>query len=219
MVKKGDTLVEVTLAVGIFSMIAVAVVAIMSNGTSETQTALETTLTREEIDTQAEALRFIQSSAAAENPSNSDDLADSPFSSLWESIKGQAISFSGLSTDTLKKAIYQYAPKDCRELYDKETEGNIFQQHAFIIDVSNLGNGGEDSLISSNNSETTGKFITTSTYPRVEDSWAEGIFVVGTKSQDGNSKPYYDFYIRTCWYGANADKPSTISTVIRLLDV
>ena len=60
MIKKGDTLVEVTLAVGIFSMIAIAVVAVMSNGTSESQTALETTLAREEIDTQVEALRFIQ---------------------------------------------------------------------------------------------------------------------------------------------------------------
>jgi type II secretory pathway pseudopilin PulG len=65
MVKRGDTLIEVTLAVGIFSMIAVAVVATMSSGTTNAQTALETTLARAEIDAQAEALRFIQTSASA----------------------------------------------------------------------------------------------------------------------------------------------------------
>ena len=32
MVKKGDTLIEVTLAVGIFSMVAIAIVAVMSGG-------------------------------------------------------------------------------------------------------------------------------------------------------------------------------------------
>ena len=42
--KRGDTLIEVMLAVGIFSMVAVAVVAVMSGGTSSAQTALETTL-------------------------------------------------------------------------------------------------------------------------------------------------------------------------------
>ena len=30
--------------------------------------------------------------------------------------------------------------------------------------------------------------------------------------------PEGDFYIRTCWYGVNANEPSTISTVIRLYD-
>ena len=53
MVKKGDTLVEVTLAIGIFSMIAIAVASVMSGGTASAQLALETTLAREEIDTQA----------------------------------------------------------------------------------------------------------------------------------------------------------------------
>ena len=67
--KRGDTLIEVMLAVGIFSMVAVAVVAVMSGGTSSAQTALETTLAREEIDAQAEALRFIQASYIADKNS------------------------------------------------------------------------------------------------------------------------------------------------------
>ena len=65
MIKKGDTLVEVTLAIGIFSMIAIAVASVMSGGSSSAQLALETTLAREEIDTQADAIRFIHSTYSA----------------------------------------------------------------------------------------------------------------------------------------------------------
>ena len=33
-----------------------------------------------------------------------------------------------------------------------------------------------------------------------------------------DTSAFYDFYIRTCWYGTDAEEPSTISTVIRLYD-
>ena len=79
--KRGDTLIEVMLAVGIFSMVAVAVVAVMSGGTSSAQTALETTLAREEIDAQAEALRFIQTSYITSRESE-----ESKFGQLWKTI-------------------------------------------------------------------------------------------------------------------------------------
>ena len=86
MVKKGDTLIEVLLAVGIFSMIAISVVAVMSGGTSSAQTALETTLAREEIDAQAEALRYIHDSYI--NDKNSDN-SDLPTVALWRKIINQ----------------------------------------------------------------------------------------------------------------------------------
>ena len=89
--KRGDTLIEVMLAVGIFSMVAVAVVAVMSGGTSSAQTALETTLTREAIDAQAEALRFIQSSYIAEK----DNTADASYAKLWRAITGNALDIKG----------------------------------------------------------------------------------------------------------------------------
>ena len=55
---------------------------------------------------------------------------------------------------------------------------------------------------------------------------AEGIYVIVVKDQKttnivGNSQKssaFYDFYIRTCWYGSGDQNPSTISTVIRLYD-
>ncbi|MDO4508243.1 MAG: hypothetical protein Q4B65_02585 [Candidatus Saccharibacteria bacterium] len=59
-------------------------------------------------------------------------------------------------------------------------------------------------------------------------SRVEGLYIVPIKDQGdtviiqgttGQKKSaYYDFYIRSCWYGPGADHPSTISTVIRLYD-
>ena len=230
MVKRGDTLIEVTLAVGIFSMIAVAVVAIMSNGTSETQTALETTLAREEIDIQAEALRFIQASASAETTSTT----DTSFRGLWNKIKDNSIDLSDLNPET-KNNVLNFAPNDCAEPYQNDWEW-LNNQHAFFIDPSELS--GDNKTMAYVN--TRNRFYPTETYPHIAEksssglgkSQAEGIYVVGVKGTNGSdsssssigsssaasaSKDYYDFYIRTCWYGSNADRPSTISTVIRLL--
>ena len=84
--KLGDTLVEVTIAIGIFSMVAVAIVAVVSSGSSGAQSTLENTVAREEIDAQAEALRFIQATALTE-------LGDKGTNSeLWQAIVKHAIS-------------------------------------------------------------------------------------------------------------------------------
>ena len=94
MVKKGDTLVEVTLAIGIFSMIAIAVASVMSGGTASAQLALETTLAKEEIDTQAEAIRFVHANYIAnkDNPSH-------PYVKLWKTITNKAINILDYGND------------------------------------------------------------------------------------------------------------------------
>ena len=242
MAKRGDTLIEVTLAVGIFSMIAVAVVATMSSGTTNAQTALETTLARAEIDAQAEALRFIQTSASA---NKSDKIIK-----LWDGILGKA---HGSNEEIVKNAITNFAPSSCSELYNTENANanNIYNQNAFIIDISTLGefitqapsntfnslnpSGPSASsssltpLISANDPDSPESFSQATTYPRVykENNTvkAEGLYVVAVKDSgakiispnNAKSQAFYDFYIHACWDTSNSDHPSTISTVIRLL--
>lgn len=241
MIRKGDTLIEVTLAVGIFSMVAVAVVSVMSSSTSGAQTALESTLTREEIDAQAEALRFIQSAYIVNKEDNSGNkVEDDPFVGLWKAITDKAINIEGWSEESVTNLV-QYAPSSCSDLYDNEGVKGL--PNAFVIDYRNLGDfkNPENVLLSSSNA-----FTPATTYPRLvytsrsgtsEDqtsltdslsghrlSKAEGIYVIaikdaGTTIIDGDNKSaFYDFYIRTCWYGTTAEEPSTISTVIRLYD-
>ena len=255
MVKKGDTLIKVMLAVGIFSMIAIAVVAVMSGGTSSAQTALETTLAREEIDAQAEALRFIQSSYLTGGRDNENN----PYATLWKAITNNANDQNNVSDELLK-----YTPSSCSELYNPSKANNIFSQKAFILNTRMLGSLSSDADKKEQNKEAIKKifysadennqkevFNEAQIYPRliyganqeeanqnnslIDDSSnnlisAEGIYIIAVKDQKttqivdikettpANTAAFYDFYIRTCWYGSDADRPSTISTVIRLYD-
>lgn len=226
--KRGDTLIEVMLAVGIFSMVAIAVVAVMSGGTSSAQTALETTLAREEIDAQAEALRFIQSSYIAEK-----DNENGKFAQLWKNITTSSNVVIG--NDNIS-AVAQYSPSDCAALYDDD-DGQA-KKYGFIINTHALGSDNPSSALvwaAAN----TDLFSPASTYPRLiytnEDASltasgdtlnkAEGIYIIAVKDpgtqivgKDTKTSAYYDFYIRTCWYGTGDQSPSTISTVMRLYD-
>ena len=264
MVKKGDTLIEVTLAVGIFSMIAIAIVAVMSGGTSGAQSSLETTLTRQEIDTQAEALRFIHSSYIADRDSNNENLT---YVQLWKSITQHAYYIDKNTNEDERNRVLKFNPSSCKAHYDEFIRNGA---NAFIINPRALGNlkttvsgSGDQELrkayVSVRNGSDSCKFQEAQTYPHLISSTAanncsssdtnpsnsddsgltsnfnadqlfraEGIYVLAVKdsgttmlSHDYNSKEssaFYDFYIRACWYGTDAEEPSTISTVIRLYD-
>ena len=241
--KKGDTLVEVTIAIGIFSLFAIGVASVTSSGTAGSQSALETTLTREEIDSQTEALRFIHSAYIS-----SRENADSPYLKLWQKITENA--------NEPNESIVRFTPNSCAELYQDD---NLISQNAFILNTRNL-NDGEKAYISAvtdrDKSDAAKVFQQTITYPRVifgsatnnsssgslidasnidasnnNDIYrAEGIYIiavqddnttslVGEDGQSANSQPaFYDFYVRACWYGLDSEIPSTISTVIRLYD-
>lgn len=254
MVKKGDTLIEVTIAVGIFAMVAISIVAVMSGGTSSAQSALETTLTREEIDSQAEALRFIQAAYIADRDTVDPNEPDSDrYVKLWKAITARALELKGDSRDD---AILKYSPSSCSELYNA-TSGAVFTQNAFILNYRELGDFGTNTigsvLIPSTNSvgqAQTSDFAQASTYPHLiyterlndpskteENSEliadtsdysfyrAEGIYIVAVRDKNSTkltnnekTSAFYDFYIRTCWYGTDASQPSTVSTVIRLYD-
>ena len=237
MVKKGDTLIEVLLAVGIFSMIAISVVAVMSGGTSSAQTALETTLTREEIDAQAEALRYIHDSYI--NDKNSDN-SNLPTVALWRRIVEARYEPSGNSDDA---DFLQYSPESCST--------SEYPDNAFILDPHNLDKGeiafhsGQEAFAeattypqlrysSINNNELIADDSESTTDKIINDfEKAEGIYIIAVadkdtttvldvdgnpveKTADNTNPAFYDFYIRSCWYGTDAETPSTISTVIRL---
>lgn len=246
--KSGDTLIEVTLAVGIFSMIAIAVVAVMSGGTSGAQSSLETTIAREEIDSQAEALRFIQASYIADKDNAADPTGKNRrFVELWKAITNNALTLSG--TAEANNAILRFSPSTCKELYENSSSNNIFNQKAFIINTKSLGDFTTSTVnkvfISATTVTDDNKFTQATTFPRLvysldesaiaEDTTgsetlyrAEGIYIIAVKDfnttrlvdEHGVSRTaaFYDFYIRSCWYGTDAKRPSTISTVIRLFD-
>lgn len=208
---RGDTLVEVMFAVGIFSMVAISVSTLMTSMLGKAQSAIEIVMARSEIDSQAEAIRFIHSSR--KNPGMVD---------VWNEIDDIALNANA----------YGYNPDDffltnvdsCNEF----ARNPILQSSAFYIDTFGLNNPSAATVVGKSAS-----ISIASVFPRVlhttdsgdsiikyyEDtnttsSRAEGIWVIAVK--DDNPAKYYDFYIQTCWDTAGNSFPSTISTIVRL---
>lgn len=75
---RGDTIIEVMLAITIFSLVAMGAITIMNQGTNSAERSLEVTQVKQEIDAQAEALRAAQLAHLA-NPTSSD---------AWSGVKG-----------------------------------------------------------------------------------------------------------------------------------
>ena len=100
--KRGDTLIEVMFAFAIFSLVAIMSVTMMNLGLAASERSLEVVTVRNEINAQAEALRFIHSSYIAEmnlprpdDPKYSEqcskrEIKCQQFAPLWERITGLA---------------------------------------------------------------------------------------------------------------------------------
>ncbi len=229
--KLGDTLVEVTIAIGIFSLVAIAVVSVVSNSTSSAQANLENTVTREEIDAQAEAIRFIHDSYVM-------DTAETPvYKEIWDHIASKAV----VTKDEKALAgIENYMPTSCDAPFKFKYDGKDYDytNNIFVVNYNAIGSLNKDNIVKTS-------YEAPLSFPRIRyttgtDSLsgennldgsfaaAEGIFVLAVKdpnstytSEGGEvvkGAAYYDFYIRTCWFAANSNTPTTISTVIRLAD-
>lgn len=241
--RKGDTLVEVSLAIGIFSMVAIATVSVINGSTTGAQSALESTITREEIDGQAEALRFIQSAYVAGG--QVEDVHSSKYATLWQNISNHAINLANLN-EADKNAILNYNPVSCKEIYNGSSSWNtIAKQKAFLINTRAMNSNDWRNIIVDYNQNTFREAIT---YPRIvynnltsdelydpanvtnyKITGAEGLYVIAVRDNDGTiivsengtteiKSAYVDFYVRSCWFTPSASRASTISTVIRLYD-
>lgn len=68
---RGDTIIEVLLAVTIFSIVAVGAMSVMNRGIATAQTAVEINQVKQQIDSQAEALRAAHQAFISDGPTRS----------------------------------------------------------------------------------------------------------------------------------------------------
>lgn len=172
--RKGDTLIEVALAIGVFSLVAITVVSVVSASLTNAQSALEITLVREELDAQAEALRFIHESYINGSQSAVENTVDNPnpYENLWNRIVKNNL--TTYSTDNQKNAVLRYSPATCSDVFDdangtvrKPTGGIDFKP--FIINTRKLHNPGDP-----NSTIVTSNFHTPTTYPQILYNWQTG---------------------------------------------
>ncbi len=199
-ISRGDTIIEVLFAVTIFSFIAIGGISLMNKGTALAQRALEISLVRQQMDAQADALRYLNQ-AYVNNYGNETSEAVK----LWEKLTSTdpdggfavehstgADSFDGMVNDENKCELPTKTP-------------------VFALDLKKL-----DRVLYPSNRNVP------STYAQVnyerDPPVAEGIWVQAVRSASGNSTGFYDFHIRACWHTPGQERPVTLGTIVRLYE-
>lgn len=202
---RGDTLIEVLFAITVLSLAIVISLSIMNQGTAASLRSLQITLVRQQIDSQAETLRFMNSSyVAAYTPGYAPNLTDSvttpaeEYYRIIQAVKNSgATSVSAFGNNTSESCAavpvnsFIVNPRIARyEAYDgnKFSPASSFSQLVFAQDATNLIN-------------------------KVEGLWIEAV-----RATPANGTSYTDFHIRACWGAPGTKVPMNIGTIVRLYD-
>lgn len=236
---RGDTLIEVSFAIAIFSLVSVISIALMNSGTVIAENSLEITMARNEIDAQSEAIRFIHNSYLSEKNLTT---SEQKYKKLWDAIVARAINPNAGIDNLPANLAIDNNPPSCSVAYNGTT--TLFTLKSFVVNTRNINpsdanatvvpastsvfkeptlnpriifkrSGGEDQgdLVYEQNTSSQNNSIR-NYYNKV--ARVEGIWDIAVKSDNTNNPQFYDFHIRTCWYGPGQVTPSTIATIIRL---
>jgi len=204
---RGDTLIEVLFAVSVFSFVVVGSLAIMNQGTAASQRSLEITLVRQQIDAQAETLRFMHDSYVAAYQSglafNTNDQTTSPAEEWYKMAVHPDSKFN-----LIKSASLLNTGATCTQSHENGS---------FVLDPRNvLFQPSSDKLELTDTVDTFSQV----TYDSAGVfSAAKGIWIEPVRSQPkGDNAGFIDFHIRACWESSGMQVPSTQGTIVRLYE-
>ena len=185
---RGDTLVEVLLGVTIFSLVAVIALETMNRGMAIAQYSLETTLVRQQVDAQAEMLRYAH------------DMKNDTWKKL---VDNNSVSVSAVNGNEGNLGV-----EKCPDDFSTK-EFALAATPSLASKISILNNPGDYKAaetyarVDSDTKKTYGISVRL-----VKPSTATG-------SRDSNK---YDVYIKACWMPVGSKMPATIGTIVRLYD-
>lgn len=210
--QRGDTLIEVLFAITVFSFVVVTALAIMSQGTAASQRSLEITLVRQQIDAQAETLRFMHDSYVQAYQSGA-------------SISGAALqSASGVSE----------AAKEWSRMLDiirTRPSGPLSAVNecpsappagSFVVDPVNVRVIGvaNNVTLPGDNFAQLEYAANGTTFNRTNGLWIEAARSATNLGDAMNQSNvgYIDFNILACWGSIGANQASTQGTTVRLYE-
>ncbi len=192
--ERGDTLIEVIFAVTVFALVAVSSLTIMNQGVATAERSLEITLVRQQMDAQAEALRYIHNTQLAAVPSSTSDWSD-------------------LITTYGQSGASAYGVSGGKCALPGGSSYKPFIMNARMAQVA-----------SSPPTLTPPTGGSLPPYPQViynADSSiqrAYGLWVEAVPSSVLENTRFVDFHIRACWDGPGSSVPMTLGTIVRLYD-
>lgn len=206
---RGDTIIEVLFAITVFSLVVVGSLSIMNQGSATAQRSLEISLVRNEIDAQAEALRFLNASyVAAYQPGTLDCPPLSVTATCnWWKIHNNA-NTTGVS--------------DFGTCYPSSPIPS--GRFIFIINT-------KTGAILPLTAGATGNFAGATTFAQVrynasgnidkaEGIWIEAVRPIATtdSADPQYNASYIDFHIRACWDSPGQSASMTLGTIVRLYE-
>lgn len=197
--QRGDTLIEVLFAITVLSLAVVMSLSIMNQGTSASLRSLQITLVRQEIDSQAEALRFLNSAYVATYttgyaPSASDTSPAAEYYRIIQDIKARgatSVSAFGSTGTTCNKAPSGSFIMNARA-------AKYIKNAAQLVDASSYAQ------------------VVYNTDGTLNTS--QGVWIEAIRSTPKSGTSYTDFHIRACWGGPGTDIPMNLGTIVRLYD-
>lgn len=196
--KKGDTLVEVLFAITFFSTIVLSVNLMVNVSLSASRSALEMSLVRNYIDSQAATLRFLQNAYITTYNVNSTVNGNAPVE--WGKVRLYAKSNSSVIDFGVGTTACPDIPRNSFILNPKNSTYVPFSTGKIIKN---------DNYISR---------ITYDTVNTTDLKNAIGIWIEAIRTESDNTA-YIDFHIRACWYTVGKASPNTLATIVRLYDV
>lgn len=200
--KRGDTLIEVMLAIGFFALVSIITLAMMNSSINNAERDLELVTARYEINAQAEALRFIHGAYVAEktlplqgtiNPSTGtaypSDTKFQQYDTLWKRIISHAI--TPLEAEQSGLLSIGATASSCDKVYENgaASASPLSLADAFIINTRSVTSNTGNTLIEVNSSSNIFKPTDLSAriiYGRSTDN-SDHIF-------DNNSQQFKDVY-------------------------
>ena len=200
--ERGDTIIEVLSAVVVFSLLAIGVISIMNQGINGAQRALEITMVRQQMDAQAEVLRYINQGYLA-GLSDSGKIDDN-LSTQWRAIQARAESTTSISP-------HSEDTRTCPAIPSK----------AFVVDAKRqeLSSAHIYSMTSDfDEAVQTPPAYAQVTYNDYNLDKSYGIWIEAAASPAKAGIRYVDFYIRSCWQGPGTGTTINLDTIVRLYD-
>jgi hypothetical protein len=196
---RGDTIVEVLFAITVFAMVAVGSLMIMNQGTAAAQRALEITLVRQQIDAQAEVIRFIHQSYVSAY--QRDGVAPGGTAAEWDVMaKDRSVARAsdfGVAGGTCPAA----APA-----------------RSFIVNARLARVASAPPQMSAPAGASLPPFSQIVYNDDNSIAQAYGIWVEAVPANVDDGPSFVDFHIRACWNSAGSSVPATLGTIVRLYE-
>lgn len=205
--QQGDTIVEVLFAVTVFAMVAVGSMAIMNQGIASAQRSLEVTLVRQQMDAQAEAIRFIHKSYIASYQQGS-PAPTTGTAAEWKKMtdKDDAIGKGADSPSEFGAVAGTICPP--------VTPG----EKPFILNARKARVQNATPAMVAPVGASVPPFAQVTYNPDSTVDTSYGLWVEAIPSVVADGPGFVDFHIRACWQAAGSTVPATLGTIVRLYE-